>query len=672
MAPAEAGVFAESAPRRRHRVAQGLVIALIVCATASVLGIVVRNSVQLGRMTTEVSVAQQRTTNLHNLQMEMLHLEQQLTELDDGGTVEDVEIRRGLVSRMVTVVRSLFPTTSAEGEELRQVQFALGRFPWSRLTEPDQDRDAVQATARKVVSQSQIRVKYLYDEQEKFFYEATLDSLHVKRSSENALASLVLLVIVLAGGWLVMLRRRNRSRLVRAYSALLAEVSERRTLQDQLSHQAFHDALTGLPNRAMFIRRLEERMRGGAGPVAPTSAALIDLDGFKTVNDTLGHAAGDELLQQIAVRLRGCLRTGDTVARLGGDEFALLVQADADHDVLAASARIIESLQTPIRVGGQEVLIGASIGIAHLDDQSTADDLLADADIAMYAAKKAGKSRYEVFRRDMRAQTLQRARMEQDLGRAIELDEIDVFFQPIVDLGTDRVVAVEALARWLHPEMGMISPAQFIPIAEESGLIREVGRHVLRRACRTVQTWRESLPGNENLSATVNVSVRQLLSGVFADHLLEALRESGLPPDKLTLEITESMALEESDAVTSELARIKDSGVRLAMDDFGAGYSSVTSLLRLQVDVLKVDRAFLEVDSRNRGTLIRAITELGHSLGLTVVAEGVATEEHLAHVRAANCDAAQGFLLARPMPEFDACEYLQRTTGRLAPVSSAG
>jgi EAL domain-containing protein (putative c-di-GMP-specific phosphodiesterase class I) len=261
----------------------------------------------------------------------------------------------------------------------------------------------------------------------------------------------------------------------------------------------------------------------------------------------------------------------------------------------------------------------------------------------------------------MRDRTRKRARVEQQLARAIGAGEIEVFYQPIVDLATDRVSAVEALARWRHPEDGLISPGVFIPVAEDSGLIRELGRHVLRQACAAVQRWRQSAPGCEDLAGTVNVSVRQLQSGTFSAHLDEALRESGLPPAGLILEITESLALDESEIVTAELAHIRSRGVRLAMDDFGAGYSSVASLLRLQVSVLKIDKAFLDLDNRNRGTLIRAVTELGHTLGLAVVAEGVETEEQLAHVRAANCDRVQGFLLARPMPEAETLDYLTRS-----------
>ena len=644
----------------RQRIAYVVLVVTIFGATAGVLGIVVRNSVLLGRMTTDVSVAQQRTTNLHTLQIGTLQLLQELSKVDRGGGTDAVTVRRGLLGRMFTVMDGLFPPSSTQARELRDARAELDRFAWDRLDSTNADRGVALLSAQGLVAQIQVRVKSLYDEQEKFFYQATLESLETKRTSENALAALVLLVIVMAVGLLVMLRRRTRGKLVRAYTALVAEVSQRRELQDRLSHQAYHDALTGLPNRASFLRRLTESIEAADGTPGKPSAVLVDLDGFKNVNDTLGHAAGDELLRTVAERLQACVRDGDVVARLGGDEFAMVVRNDPDDAAVAVTRRIIEAVRQPIRVAGQEVSINASAGICHLDDQAGAEELLADADIAMYAAKTAGKDRYEVFRREMRDRTRLRARVEQQLARAVAAGEIEVFYQPIVDLATDRVTAVEALARWRHPEDGLVPPGVFIPVAEESGLIRELGRHVLRQACGSVQRWRQSVPGGADLVGTVNVSVRQLQSGTFSEHLDEALRESGLPPDALIVEITESLALDESDIVTTELARIRSRGVRLAMDDFGAGFSSVASLLRLQVSVLKIDKAFLDLDSRSHGTLIRAVTELGHTLGLTVVVEGVETAEQLVHVRAANCDRAQGYLLARPLPETEVFEHLAR------------
>jgi diguanylate cyclase (GGDEF)-like protein len=655
VSPNQHELLAVPGRRRWQRAVQAVLVFVVVGATAGVLAIVVRNGVLLGRMTTDVSVAQQRATNLHNLQRETLRLLLQLAEVGNGGDPEAVTIRRGLLGRFLDVIPKLFPADSRQAHELREIKTSLDGYPWAKLDHAGANLGVVVATAQALVSQIEVRIKALYDEQEKYFYEATVDSLAAKRDSQTALAALVSLVVLLAACWMFLLRRRTRSRLARAYDALLAEVSERRTLQDQLSHQAFHDALTGLPNRARFVQRLQESVeRSGV----TTSAILIDLDGFKGVNDTLGHSAGDELLQRVAERLRGCILDGDTVARLGGDEFAIVVPGGSRSDAIAVSRRVIDALRLPIRVAGQEITVNASIGVAHLDDQHAAEALLSDADIAMYAAKRGGKARYEVFDRTMRDRTRQRVQLERRLSHAVENGSIEVHYQPIVDLASDRVTAVEALARWRHPEDGLVPPGVFVPVAEESGLIGEIGRDVLRQACRTVQRWRETVPGSEHLSVTVNVSVRQLLSGGFAVDVEHALADSGLPAARLTLEITESMLLEESDTVAAELAAIKALGVRLAIDDFGAGYSSLASLQRLQVEILKIDRTFVELDTRSNGSLVRAVADLGRTLRLTVVAEGIETADQLDQVRAAGCDAAQGYLLARPMPEEEVRRYL--------------
>jgi len=646
--------------RRWQRVAQALLVLTVIGATAGILGIVVQNGLLLGRMTTDVSAAQQRATNLHNAQRESLRLVLEL-ERTRGTDTTPVDVRRGLLDRQLDVVANLLPPDSAQAVELDETHRALDHFPWARLAGRTREAAVLRATAMELVSQVEVRVKGLSDQEEKYFYDATLSSLDAKRKSQDALALLVSLVVLLGVCWLVVLRRRTRSRLARAYGALVGEGAERRALQGRRSQQAWHDALTGLPNRALYLRRLEEGMHRAGESGRTVSAVLIDLDGFKNVNDTLGHAAGDELLQRMAERLRGCVLDGDTVARLGGDEFAIVLPSGVPSDALAVSRRVIDALRMPVRVAGQEVAVSASIGIAHLDTQLAPEELLCDADIAMYAAKRGGKSRFEVFEQTMRDHTQWRARLEQRLARAVELGEIEVHYQPIVGLDSGRVTAVEALARWRHPEDGLIAPGVFVPIAEESGLIGEIGREVLRRACRAVRRWRESIPGSEDLAVTVNVSVRQLQSGDFSGHLVEALAESGLPPSGLTLEITESMLLEDSDTVAAELRTIRALGVRLAMDDFGAGYSSLASLLRTQVQMLKIDRTFLDLDTTSQGSLVRAVADLGRSLRLTVVAEGVETAEQLARVRAAGCDAAQGYFLSRPLPEPGADLFLRRT-----------
>jgi diguanylate cyclase (GGDEF)-like protein/PAS domain S-box-containing protein len=443
------------------------------------------------------------------------------------------------------------------------------------------------------------------------------------------------------------------------------DVTDRRTLEDELMRQALHDPLTGLPNRALLLRRLGELM-GGSG----VSVLLIDLDGFKNVNDTLGHPAGDELLRTAAQRLLGCVRDGDTAARLGGDEFAVIVPAGRPQQAAAVGARIVDVLRSPFTVSGREVRVSASIGMAHGSDG--ADDLLRDADIAMYVAKNSGKGRLVVFQPDMRTSATERTDLQQQLAKAVDLGEIEVHYQPIVDLVTLQTTALEALARWRRPDGSLMSPAVFIPIAEESGAIHDVGRDVLRQACRAAVHWRRTLPGRSGMSISVNVSVHQVLSGHLVDDVVAALADSGLPAADLTLEIVESTALEDADRAGAELARLQRAGVRIAVDDFGSGYSSLGFLMGLAVDTLKIDRTLLEFDTTRQGVLVNAVAELGRTLGLTVVVEGVETTQHLLRAREALCDAAQGYHFAPPMRFEDVAAFLSGEAGQVRAAVDAG
>ena len=435
------------------------------------------------------------------------------------------------------------------------------------------------------------------------------------------------------------------------------DVTDRRALQDELTRQAHHDPLTGLPNRLLLLTRLGEALRAPPSPATCVSVILIDLDGFKHVNDTLGHPAGDELLRATAQRLLGCLRAGDTAARLGGDEFAVLLSGPPEQAV-AISRRIVEVVRRPCTVAGLDVRVGASVGVAHRTDRESAEDLLRDADIAMYVAKNNGKGRVEVFEQEMRSRASYRTALQQELARAVELGEIEVHYQPIIDLGTLRPTSVEALARWRRPDRSLAGADVFIPMAEESGAIAEIGREVLDQACRATSRWRRTRPGFADLSVAVNVSVHQVLSGLLVDHVVDALQNSGLPPTALTLEITESTAIENSARVSAEFARLQALGVRIAVDDFGAGYSSLGFLLGLDADSLKIDKTLLDFDTTRQGSLVAAIAELGRTLGLTVVVEGVETAQHLARARQASCDAAQGYHLSRPLPADAVAGYL--------------
>jgi diguanylate cyclase (GGDEF)-like protein len=606
------------------RVAGSLLLALVMIgATAGILLVAKHNSVLLGRMTTDVATAQQRASNLANAQRQTLQLLGEVTALDPGGDSRDVVEDASLLSRQLAIAEVLFPTGSDQRHELAELRTAIDGFAWPRLSDWG-NGGVLRVSAVALAHYADLRIKDLYTQQEKLFYQATLDSVQAKRQSERAFTGLVLLVVLLGMCWVVLLKRRSRSDLARA--------------NDRLRHQAYHDALTGLPNRTLLMSRLTEVVSHARQVDGTVTAVLVDLDGFKKVNDTLGHQGGDELLQRVAERLRGCVLGQDMVARLGGDEFAIVLPGGTAEHGDAVGRRVLDALHRPIGAAGQETRTGASVGVAQLDGHQTAEELLADADMAMYAAKRAGRGRVLRFEPAMRETSLQRGRMEQQLARAVGRGQIEVHYQPVVDLATLRVTSVEALARWRRPDGELIPPCVFIPLAEESGLIREIGTEVLRQACRTVRGWRAAVPGAAGLGA---------------------LAETGLPPDALILEITESVLLEDSAGLTAELDRLQALRVRLAIDDFGAGYSSLSSLRRFPVDTLKIDRMFLDLRTGNAAPLVGAVAELGRSLGLTVVAEGIETAEQLAVVRAARCDAVQGYLVSRPLPEADARLFLE-------------
>ena len=436
------------------------------------------------------------------------------------------------------------------------------------------------------------------------------------------------------------------------------DVTERKALESELNHRAHHDPLTGLPNRALLLQRLAETLARTGPARRRLSMVVVDLDGFKNVNDTLGHAAGDELLQVAAQRLLGCVRDGDVAARLGGDEFAVMICSVDRDNAVGIAGRIVEVLHEPFTVGGHHLSVGASVGIAHGGSLGSPDGLLRDADIAMYVAKRTGKGRVEVFEPEMRVKASHRTALQQELALAVERGEIDVAYQPVIDVSTGRPSMLEALARWRRPGQPPVPADVFIALAEESGAINKIGLEVLRRACRAGERWRH-LTGCDALGIAVNVSVHQILAGHLADQVVEALRDSGLPPARLTLEITESAALGDSDRVAAEFARLQAMGVCIAVDDFGAGYSSLGLLMSLDVDALKIDRSLLDFDTTRRGSLVMAIAELGHTLGLKVVAEGVETPQHLHRAREACCDAVQGFFLSRPLEEGAVEEFLR-------------
>ncbi len=441
-------------------------------------------------------------------------------------------------------------------------------------------------------------------------------------------------------------------RLAEYVAALAGAALENAATTAQLEHQAFHDPLTGLPNRALVRDRIDLALKRAARSGNPVSVLLLDLDDFKNVNDSLGHAAGDRLLTDAADRVRRVLRPADTPARLGGDEFAVLLE-DADAATAArVASRVIDAFREPFLLDDREVFVSATIGIASSAGiDAGADALLRDADAAMYAAKARGKRAFEIFVPEMRSAAVARLELGTSLRRALEQEEIELHYQPILDVTTGEVVAVEALARWRHPELGVLGPADFVPLAEQSGLIEQIGAWVLRRACADLAVLRAEPGARSDLSVTVNLSPRQLRHHELADQVRSALRQAGVPPEALVLEITETAIAGDTPAGISLLRALRRIGVRVAVDDFGSGYSSLGQLRRLPVDLLKIDRVFLaDAGSPEAASFLRAIVELARGLGLGVVAEGVESDEQLALVREVRCGLGQGWLWARAMP----------------------
>ncbi|MBI5283968.1 MAG: EAL domain-containing protein [Chloroflexi bacterium] len=438
------------------------------------------------------------------------------------------------------------------------------------------------------------------------------------------------------------------------------DVTERKLLEDQLRHQALHDPLTGLENRASFGAHLEHAIRRGSREDAQLSVLFVDLDNFKSVNDTLGHAAGDAILVDVGHALRGCVRDGDAVARLGGDEFAILLEDLTDTAMATEVAeRIVDALRHPVSSMYAEVVTRASVGVAVVRcREASGDELLRHADIAMYAAKGRGKSRFELYDADMHAAVLNRLRMLTDLEGAVERREFFVEYQPTVHLRSGGIIGAEALVRWSHPVRGLITPLEFIPLAEESGVIIGLGRWVLEQACAQAARWRDLGDGDAPFTMSINVSVRQLAEPAFVAEVADALARSTVDPASIVLELTESVFAQDMATTLTTLRELKSLGVRLAIDDFGTGYSSLSYLHQYPFDILKIDKSFVQSarESREDNEFERLIVELGRSLDLTVVAEGIEHEDQLARLVQLACDLGQGFHLGKPMPaaEMDA------------------
>jgi diguanylate cyclase (GGDEF)-like protein len=445
------------------------------------------------------------------------------------------------------------------------------------------------------------------------------------------------------------------------------DITEQRRSEAKIAHMALHDSLTGMPNRALLNERLEQALvRTGRGEIV--AVHILDLDHFKHVNDTLGHPVGDQLLQMAGERLRALVRDVDTIARMGGDEFAIVqVALSQAPEATALAERVIAALCEPYQVDGHQMVIGTSVGIAVAPtDGTNANQLIKSADLALYRAKADGRGTFRFFEPGMDAKMQARRCLEHDLRSALANRQFELHYQPIVDLASDTISGAEALIRWRHPEKGMVSPASFIPLAEETGLIVPIGEWAIRQACRAAAQW------SSELRIAVNLSPAQFRSPGLPTVVMSALATSGLAPHRLELEITETVLLQDSETTLAILHQLRDFGVRIAMDDFGTGYSSLSYLQRFPFDKIKIDRAFIKdiTDSASSLNIVRAVAALANGLGVDATAEGVETQQQLEAIRSEGCTEMQGFLFSKPLPAHEA-DRLFRRNGRVEQVSAA-
>jgi diguanylate cyclase (GGDEF)-like protein len=432
---------------------------------------------------------------------------------------------------------------------------------------------------------------------------------------------------------------------------LLARSLDRVNRQNR--YRAYYDSLTGLPNRALFLDLLTQALHRFKSDHIPRAVLFMDLDQFKVINDSLGHRAGDELLIIAAQRLQNCLRPGDTAARLGGDEFIVLLDGVGEvEDAVQVAQRITEALGAPINLAGRHIVVSTSVGIALCEDAyCEPDDLLRDSDVAMYHAKAEGKARCKVFTADMHAQALRRLELENELRRAIEREELKLYYQPKVQLSTGKIVGMEALVRLDHPTFGLSSPKEFIPLAEEVGLINSLGRWVLGEACAEARRWQEQYPAAPPLVTSVNLSLVQFQGSDLVPEIAEILRQTGLAPSCLELEITERVVMEDVEYAIDVLEQLKKLGIKVALDDFGTGYSSLEALRRFPLDALKIDKVFVDGVSKSQKdtAVVQLVIDLAHGVGIQAIAEGVETIEQLTQLRAMGCDQAQGYYFWKPL-----------------------
>ena len=456
---------------------------------------------------------------------------------------------------------------------------------------------------------------------------------------------------------------RNAAGRATRIAGSMTDITGRKGIEEQLTHSVLHDALTGLPNRTLFMDRLRQAMEHGKRRDSYGFAVLfLDMDRFKVVNDSLGHLVGDQLLIGMGQRVAGLLRAGDTLARLGGDEFTVLLDdVTSIEQVQEIANRIQTAMKQPFSLAGQDIVVSLSIGIAaETRDYERPEDLLRDADTALYRAKHLGRARAELFDSAMHTRAVRRLQLETDLRKAVERQELVLFYQPIVVVENGHLNGFEALLRWRHKELGLIAPLEFIPVAEETGLICSVGEWVLKEACHQMVAWTLSSPALQSAFMSVNLAPRQLSQPDLVERISQILAETGMEPTRLKLEITESTAMESAESACRTLTQLSDLGIQIAIDDFGTGYSSLSYLHRFPATALKIDRSFvdqIDCDSEKM-EIIRTIVVMAVNLGLDVVAEGIETDEQRQKLAAINCDQGQGYLFARPVDSSAITELL--------------
>ena len=563
---------------------------------------------------------------VQDLRVQNLRFETALENMSLGVAMYDADERLVVCNARLNEVLSVPPGTIRVGMSFREVLSSCmghGHFPGKSLDDAYAERRAILfGGAEPSIEEDRIQRK-----------------VHLTKQAMPH------------GGWLL----------------LYEDMTLRRRAEERVVHMAWHDALTGLGNRVQFNERLQEALvRGGRGE--PCAVLCIDLDRFKTVNDTLGHPVGDAVLRAVAKRLQGIVRETDAIARLGGDEFAIVQRTpNQPYDAIALAQRIVEEMAAVFEVEGHHINIGASIGIALAPaDGLTAPQLLKSADLALYRVKADGRGGWRFFEAEMDLRMQARRALELDMRRALARHEFEVFYQPLIDVESRHVLGFEALVRWRHPERGMVSPGEFIPLAEETGLIVPLGAWVMRRACEDAASW------PDGISVAVNVSAVQFRNPAIVDTVSEALDLSGLAPERLEIEVTESIMLQDNVATLALLHRLRRLGVSISMDDFGTGYSSLSYLRSFPFDKIKIDQSFVQDLNKTKGAgeIISAIIGLGASLGMRTIAEGVETHEQLARLRLGGCREAQGYLFGKPMPLEQAVALIAEYAKPLRPAEA--